>query len=234
MPTKLVHYVLPLVPALTAIVALAVTADAQPAARWTRTGWGRAWLFVWILAGLGIAATLPAAAVRIGGPVPAAAWGAAFGAAVIAIVGAWAFLRTPAILAALAPAALAPLFFAPAIGTALPMMDMLWPSRGAAVLVAQHRTAGGPPVAIAGYHEPSLVFALGADTVLTSAEGAARHLASHRRALALIVDTDIATFREALGPLAPRARRLGTVRGINTVKGKRIVLALYRLARAEP
>src|SRR5262249_11983230 len=95
-----------------------------------------------------------------------------------------------------------------------PALNALWLSRDIARLVADNRPPGGA-VAAAGYAEPSLVFMLGTNTVLASAERAANHLTTARGALALIEAREDASFREALARRGWEPREVGSVAGLN-------------------
>ncbi len=233
-PTKLPHYVLPLYPAAALMAAAAAVKgrDALEAAmgRWP----GRTWLALWCLVGLVLAAVAPVVSVLSGGGVTAMAWAPAPAAAVVVAIGIIAFVKRSPLLAAAAPAPLMILFMGLIFAAALPSMVQLWPSAGVRALVSAHGSGDNLPVAAAGYHEPSLVFALGTATVLTRSRGAARHIAGKRGSLALIERRQGAKFRAALAALGFRAVPLGTVRGFNTAKGRSVSLILYRAEIAGP
>jgi hypothetical protein len=98
----------------------------------------------------------------------------------------------------------------------------------AAALVAAQRSCDETPVAVAGYGEPSLIFALGKDTRIGDAASAARVLATEPRcALALIADASAGEFGAALAAAGQAPRPLGSVRGFNYTKGQWIELTLY-------
>ncbi len=233
-PTKLPHYVLPLYPAAALLAAAAaihgrvwLTAALD---RWP----ARAWLALWCLAGLGLAAVAPAAAIFASGAIPALAWAPAAAAGLVLAAGVAGHISHDTRLMAWGPASAMILFLGLTFAAALPAIEQLWPSAGVGALVKAHRPPGGAPVAAAGFHEPSLVFALGTKTVLTGADGAARHLAERPGALALIEAGREANFRAALRQLGVTAVALGTVRGINLSKGKAVSLTLYRAGPAGP
>ena len=109
---------------------------------------------------------------------------------------------------------LRPLAVAPQLERALEAAD-LHPRQG--------RTPG--PVAITGFHEPSLVFLTGRDTQLTDAEGAARALAEGRPAIVEGRDAD--AFRAASARLGVSGRAAGVVTGHNYSQGDDVSLTLY-------
>jgi 4-amino-4-deoxy-L-arabinose transferase-like glycosyltransferase len=234
-PTKLAHYVLPLYPAAALLAGKAVV-DGRD---WLIAAMGRwlarLWLLVWGLAGLALAALLPVAAGYLtAAPAPAWAW-AGSGAALLGVAaGTVAVLaRKPLAVVGTAAPALA-LFTGLAFAASLPAMSQLWPSRAAQALIAAHRSAPQPPIAATGYREPSLVFALGTATRLTTPEDAAKHIAAEPEALALIERRMEARFREAARTLGVAVRGLGTVRGFNLSKGRNVTLTLYRVEPANP
>ncbi len=108
----------------------------------------------------------------------------------------------------------------------LPGIDGLWISRSAAQAVSATRPCPTTTVASAGYSEPSLVFLLGTNTRLITAEGAAHHLMDDRAcALALVDQREEAGFRSALAGVEPKP--LGVIHGLNYNNGRRIALTLY-------
>jgi hypothetical protein len=122
-------------------------------------------------------------------------------------------------------------------GGLLPALDPLWLSKRAAALLQQDMLdpqAGliPGPVAVAGYAEPSLVFALGTRTGLDDAHEAAVAIAEGRPA---IVDASMdAAFHEALAQQATDARTIGVVRGTNYSNGDATTLMVYAPLNTAP
>jgi hypothetical protein len=85
------------------------------------------------------------------------------------------------------------------------------------------------PVAVAGYAEPSLVFALGAATELDDAEDAAQAIAENRPAV--VEGRQDAAFRAALKASRADAIQVGEVKGLDYSNGDQMVLRIYE-ARA--
>ena len=81
------------------------------------------------------------------------------------------------------------------------------------------------PIAVTGFHEPSLVFLTGRDTELTDAAGAARALAEGRPVIVEARDAD--AFREAAADLGVAGRAVGVVNGHNYSKGDDVSLTVY-------
>ncbi len=241
-PTKLPHYVLPLYPAVALMAAGAVIQghDALKSAigRWP----GRAWLGLWCVIGLALAAVAPVVSIISGGTITATVLAPSVGAIGVVVIGIIAFVKRNALLAAAAPVPMMILFMGLIFAAALPSMTQLWPSVGVRALVSAHESAPESadgsksihPMVAAGYHEPSLVFALGTATLLARSRAAARHLARKPGALALIERRRGARFRATLADLGFRAVPLGTVRGFNTAKGRSVTLTLYRAEKTGP
>jgi hypothetical protein len=114
----------------------------------------------------------------------------------------------------------------------------LWTSTRAATLLA--RTDLDPrdgrivgPVAVAGYAEPSLVFALGTDTNLDDS-GALSADSLAVGAPALVEDRQDAAFRARLSDLGAVAAKAGEVQGFDYSTGKPVRLTLWRPLRLTP
>jgi 4-amino-4-deoxy-L-arabinose transferase-like glycosyltransferase len=226
-PTKLAHYVLPLYPALALLIGLAATSESftERLRRWG----ARAWITLSSIVGIAAAAALPALFSHLSQRLPPGTWTAAVALAMAALAGGvWAWRARPAAALGLAALAVVP-FVSTIFALTLPALP-IWPTRAAVDLVSRHRMTPGPPVAVAGYTEPSIVFALGTQTLLTGGAGAARYLADRPGALALIENDEAAKFTAALASLGMKARRLGTASGFNTARGRLTRLTLYRAA----
>jgi len=226
-PTKLPHYVLPTFGAAAWLMAGAL---ASPPARWTRR-FGAA-----LVAGvaLGLAVAGFAAAWFAGGVL---SWAFAALAAVLlvaaAVLSAGLMLRRHARLAGVAAVAFGVLAHDALAGGLAPSLRSIWLSER----VAQNltRVTGGKlaelgPVASAGYGEPSLVFLLGAPTVLGDGSDAAQAIDDGRAA---VVDADSEPgFEAALKRLDDRAELVGVVSGLDYSNGRRETLRLYLPAGA--
>ncbi|HEY2707291.1 MAG TPA: glycosyltransferase family 39 protein [Caulobacteraceae bacterium] len=223
-PTKLPHYVLPTFGALAWLMAAALTRPLDKLER--RVGAG---LTLAVAAGLAIAGGVGAA---LFGDVWSWVWEVL---AAILLVGAglagavW-ILRKQAGLAAGLACALGVVGHAVLIGALAPSMSGLWLSERIADGLTQARLnpkqglAAGP-VTVAGYAEPSLVFALGAPTELGSAEAAADAIDEGRPAV--VEQRQERAFRQALAADGAGALLAGTVTGLNYSTGHPQVLRLY-------
>ncbi|MBP2228685.1 4-amino-4-deoxy-L-arabinose transferase-like glycosyltransferase [Azospirillum agricola] len=122
--------------------------------------------------------------------------------------------------------AAAAILYAGTYGAVLPAIEGVWVSRQVARAVAATRPCPDSVVASAGYSEPSLVFLVGTPTRLVHGAAAAEHLAGGGAcALALVDDREEAAFQAAAGSATPV--RLAEVSGFNYNTGKRVHLTLY-------
>jgi hypothetical protein len=146
-------------------------------------------------------------------------------------VGAVWILRRRAGLAAGAACALGIVGHGLLVGGLAPSLSGLWLSeRVAGGLAMAHINPRqgliNGPVAVAGYAEPSLVFALGAETELGSAESAADAIGEGRPAV--VEARQEPAFRRALATDGEAARLTATVTGLDYSSGKPQVLRLYQ------
>jgi hypothetical protein len=81
------------------------------------------------------------------------------------------------------------------------------------------------PVAVAGYAEPSLVFALGTATELDSPQEAAQAIAENRPAV--VESRQVAAFYEALKAAGAQAILVRQVKGLDYSNGKHMILNIY-------
>jgi 4-amino-4-deoxy-L-arabinose transferase-like glycosyltransferase len=233
-PTKLPNYVLPSLPPLAILAALWLLAPREPASGWRRLlPWIAALQFTIVLAAL-IAAPLElpkyyALNPPDDWPLPlAASLSGVFGLAALII-----FLmgrRLMAVIPAILSAAIAVLTLTVLVG---PHLDQLWVSERLAALVAKDRHPNDPPPILAGYEEPSLVFALGKDVDLTDGRGAAEQ-GAHTGGLALVDDEERPKFLARLAELEDAATELDDLSGFNYSRGRAVHVTLYRVAPLAP
>jgi hypothetical protein len=86
------------------------------------------------------------------------------------------------------------------------------------------------PVTVAGYAEPSLVFALGTTTELADGAAAAKALSEGRPAI--VESRQQAAFEAAIKQGQIKARAVGQINGLNYSNGDQTQLRLYRPLRA--
>ncbi|CAN5551508.1 phospholipid carrier-dependent glycosyltransferase [soil metagenome] len=224
LPTKLVHYTLPAVPALAMLMAATLRAPLGGVSRVIGAGLS-------ILAGLVFAAVAIYLQVDFGDrsdliwTVITALLFAAAG-----IVGAVLLMRKTAAIALLTAGALGILAHAALVGVLVPRLEplLLAPRLEAALERADMAPrAGAPgPVAVTGYAEPSMVFLLGTTTELTDPAGAAKAVAQGRPAV--VEGRQEAAFHAALTALGQAPRPAGVVEGFDYSDGDKERLTLYR------
>lgn len=226
-PTKLPHYTLPAFPALAILIALALQSSALPtlmrtiAGRVYRTGWA---LFTVALGGGIVYASRHYGADTL---VPAAL------TAGVLLLGAgmafldWRDLR-PLAAATGAAAAFAVLLSAGVI----PRLNDLAVSRQLAAAIAPYRT-GQEPVAIAGYSEPSAVFLLGTDTILTSTASVADHLLKNPGAAGVIETAQVDAVARAVADTGATLRKLADISGYNYSRGDPVDLSIVTITGPE-
>jgi 4-amino-4-deoxy-L-arabinose transferase-like glycosyltransferase len=235
-PTKLPNYVLPAFPPLALLAALWLLApkDAQP-----ETGWRRflPWIAVLqFLTGLCALAAAPILLPRYYGDGVADAWVSQVLVGLAAIAGLAALIlflmarKIPALVASFAAAAILLLTLT---AWTLPGLDQLWVSQRLAVLVAKDRASSDPPPILAGYQEPSLVFALGSDVSLTDGRGAADQ-GARTGGVALVDDQERPSFLARLAELEANATPLDDLSGFNYSRGHAAHVTLYRIAPLNP
>ena len=231
-PTKLPHYIMPVYPALALLTAGVVLDFERFLVRWGGRRLRAPAVAIWTISGLGIAAgavTLPW--VLEGHAVPVTVFIAA-----VAVLSLGFTLRSTFRNRALESVAIAVaggvLVLAPLWQTVLPGLDSLWVSRSIAEAVTFRAESGKEgaariPVAASGYHEPSLVFLLGTDTLLTSPEKAASFLGEHPDGLAAVEEPDSSVFASSAAGMGIPVRLVGIIHGFQYTKGKWIAVRLY-------
>ena len=185
-----------------------------------------------LLAGTVLAAAAVVLALRYGSG-PSLAWAIAaalllFGAGV---AGAYELLFGGCLRAAAAAVILAVLGHVLLSAGLAPSLKPLWVAKHTAQALRQAgidpRNGVTPgPVAVAGFDEPSMVFALGARTELDRGEMAAAAVSQGRPAV--VSASELKDFLDALKAQDARAQLAGEVKGFNYSKGKPVDLFLYR------
>ena len=226
--TKLPHYTLPAFPALMLLGARwAMDPLRQEAPAWMR------WLGIAALAGVAVG-------------LPAVFLGAAFyverRVEILALAGiaagvfmAWALLRMAREglwgRAALAGAILAVPVYASVMEGVIPRMQAVWLSPRLAAQVAA--VAPGLPAerfGVVGHHEPSLQFAMGGGIrLLRDGPAAAAFLAEAPGRIAAVNDRQEAAFRAAVAERGLTVRDLGSVTGLNYVRGRWVTMSLFKV-----
>jgi 4-amino-4-deoxy-L-arabinose transferase-like glycosyltransferase len=227
-PTKLVHYPLPLYGALAWLAAAALGGPLGPRVRW-------AGVALAAVSGLTVAGGVIYFFSRFGENEDV--WPAALAAALAVaagLAGAAALLRRSPTLGLAAAATLGLLCHGVIAGLLIPRLEpLLLSPRTVQALEAErldprHGLTPGP-VEVAGYAEPSLVFLLGTGTGLGDAADAAQAIAEGRPAV--VLNTEVPAFRDALSERAVAALPVTAVVGFNYSNGQDTGLIIFRPAR---
>lgn len=225
-PTKLPHYVLPLYPAVTLLIAAALTSNAAALhARWAR------WLQgIWV-GGVALFGVALIAAAIVFEP-RAVVWSTIAALALWIGAGAviFALRRRDAMRATLFGLGSGVAAIAIMIAAIAPAMSQLWLSARVAAALPRERMPAA--VASAGFSEPSLVFMLGTPTLLaTDGAAAAAHLDRDQPGAAIIAANQDQAFRDAAAQRNLQIESLERVDGINYSNGRRLRLTIYAVRR---
>jgi 4-amino-4-deoxy-L-arabinose transferase-like glycosyltransferase len=224
LPTKLPHYPMPAYGALAWLAARALAEPIGVAARWLGAG-------LCAVVGLALAGGVVYLLSLYGDA--SDAWAATLAGGLIAaagIVGGYLMAREAPRAAVIGAMGLGLLGHAALAAGLAPRLEPLWLStrlEGAldAARLLPRQGLAEAPVAVAGFAEPSLVFALGTATQLDGPEEAAQAVVQRRPAI--VEQREEAAFREALAVRGGRAREVAAVRGINYSKGDELTLRVY-------
>ena len=221
-PTKLPHYTLPTFGALALLAAAALTRPIGKTSRYVGAGMTVAVGAllsvgsVWLLTEYGRSTAQTWATMTI------------VFAILAALIGAFLMLHRAAMTAVIASIVLGVVAHGALAGTLRQLRPLSVAPQLEKVLMAANlhpRQGRAGPIAVTGFHEPSLVFLTGRDTELTDAAGAARALAEGRPVIVEARDAD--AFRAAAAELGVTGRVVGEVDGHNYSKGDDVSLTVY-------
>jgi len=219
--TKLPHYTLPLYPPIAMLSARAVLAAAAGSLSRVERTRCKAGFVVWLLIGM---------VITVAGPVALWWWAAqvdeqallwwSLGSSAVALAALLLSVRwlrhrrfiavQVAGLAALAAA------WPVMLGVVLPRLDEVWVTRGVQRALAASDPLAVRPVAAAGYHEDSLVFATGGRAERIGADEVPAWLEAHADGLVVIPESEA----------GPGLRRRESISGFNYSKGHRVRLVV--------
>lgn len=225
MPTKLVHYPLPTYGALAWLAAAALAQPMGPRVRWIGAGLSA-------LVGVALAAAAFYLASRYGAPsdlgvatLPAVLLAAA------GLAGGVLLARGHARGAALAAIMLGFLGHAALVAGLAPRLEPLWLSQRTEEAMEKARLLPrqgivDAPVTVAGYAEPSLVFALGTGTELGAPDDAAEAIAEGRPAV--VECRQEPAFQKALSAAKAVAVPVAQIEGLDYSNGQHMTLRVYQ------
>jgi 4-amino-4-deoxy-L-arabinose transferase-like glycosyltransferase len=230
-PTKLMHYILPLYPALTLLIAHRLTASGNDAPLAKKPAMA-AYLF-WGLVGLALAGATLYVPAKFGSGIHMASIAAFLAALSIVAVGIFFILKKAWLKAALSTSFCAAILYGLLMHFIIPELDTIWLSPRLAAQIAHQQTGRkGGPVVVTGFTEPSLVFLLGTDTRFVTGEEAARYLLTERKTdqwpLAIVEKNDLASFTKVFHQTATKLPEpVGNVAGLNYSNGHWKDFTLY-------
>ena len=227
-PTKLPHYVLPLLPALCLLAGMSlfrsnqVASDMSGLSLWPLRIAKASWLATGSVLALGV----PALSIWATG---ALSWLSSF----ISLLCILIIFLVPKIEKnadkMIASAIAAIVVFGLIFEGFLPRIAPLWPAESLRSAVQ----AKNLPVAISGYGEPSVVFNLGTNTLTTSFDRVVDHVLQNQEAIAIFPYEDLTQFSKmTLGQV--KVSQLGRFRGINYSKGRKIDLIVVETSISMP
>ena len=232
--TKLLHYTLPVWPAIAVLTARAMldnfgwqfTGFSRPRWRWLRP----AGVALWLLLTFALLAALLFMPLKLEAPLdPLQATWSLIALVASSVAGFLLLKGYPR--RALACLCVASLCVIPTtFGRVLPHLERLWPSRAVLAAMASDAPCATTQLITAGYNEPSIVFAAGTRTrFVETGEAAVHALKEDPCRIALIDDREEAAFIKAAAgekmPLAP----LGIFPIFNYARGSDAILRLYKV-----
>jgi len=229
-PTKLPHYILPVYPALACLAAIWAMRPASEGSSVSQRVLRILAIVQFLLAiaiFCGAAMILPG---RFGGRVE---WWTASGLVLAAFLGIAAsivlLLRKPAWAVICASASAVILYPLLTAGVA-PALSAIWLSPRLSERAAIDRKPGDPPLVLAGYVEPSLIFLLGSATHIESGANAAG-TGIQQGGLALVEDHERPNFLHELRTLGGKASVVDQVSGFNYSRGRYEHVTFYRITQ---
>jgi 4-amino-4-deoxy-L-arabinose transferase-like glycosyltransferase len=220
--TKLPHYVLPLYPAIAILIVGALQSHSLSRSSWIVRG--AAWWFVFpALASVG-AIVLGISVLKQ--PV-FAAWPFGAAAMVFGLFAWWMYDDAHAERSVLNSTVSSLALGACVFGIVLPALTPLFPSVQIAKALRSVECKG-PLAAAAGYQEPSLVFMVGTQTLLTNGTGAADFLQQGSCRFALVEWREEKAFAQRAEAIGLHYAIVTRIEGYNISQGREVSVAVFR------
>ncbi len=121
--------------------------------------------------------------------------------------------------------ALASIFNIINYNSVLPNLDYLHPSKA---IVKKLKKVKADAVASSGYHEPSLVFLLNGNVLLSDPHEVAIFMAEGKNNVALIEKSDLKQFLQTTNDLNLKIKKISIVKGFNIAKGKHVEIYIFQ------
>ncbi len=107
----------------------------------------------------------------------------------------------------------------------LPKLDYLHPSKS---IINKLKKVKTDAVASSGYHEPSLVFLLNGNVILSNPHEAGIFMAEGKNNVALIEKNDLKQFFETTNDLNLKINEISIVKGFNIAKGRHVEIYIFQ------
>ncbi len=225
--TKLPHYVLPLYPAIAILTAGALDSKVLSRNRWLVRGIS-GWFFVPLvlcIAAIGIE-------IYIGRQFDLVPWPFAAGAIIVGLL-AWWLYESDGAERSFLRASIASILIAGALyGLIFPAMTSVFPSVTLAKLLREAECRD-PVAASAGFHEPSLVFLAGTQTLLADGADAADFLRQGTCRFAFVDTRQERSFARRAEVIGLRYTQGPRIEAFNISGGRPITIAVYRSEAAQ-
>jgi 4-amino-4-deoxy-L-arabinose transferase-like glycosyltransferase len=219
--TKLPHYVLPLYPAIAILTVGALE----------RRVLSRSWLVrgaAWWFAVPAFAAVIAiVGAIKLTHQLVLPAWPILAGAMIFGLVAWWMFEDSRAERSLLNGVIAAAFLSIGIYGIVMPSLTTVFPSAEIARAL-RNVVCVGPKAAAAGFHEPSLVFMTGTDTLLTDGSGAADFLGQGTCRFALVEARSERGFVQRAEAIGLRYNVASRIDGYNISQGRAVSIAIFR------
>ncbi|MDC3071987.1 glycosyltransferase family 39 protein [bacterium] len=107
----------------------------------------------------------------------------------------------------------------------IPKLDYLYPSK---TIIKELKKVKADAVASSGYHEPSLVFLLNGNVLLSNPHEVAIFMAEGTNNVALIEKSDLKQFLQATNELNLKIKEISIVKGFNIAKGRHVEIYIFQ------
>jgi 4-amino-4-deoxy-L-arabinose transferase-like glycosyltransferase len=220
--TKLPHYVLPLYPAIAILMATRIVKNDLSRQLWLERG-GFWWFAVPLVCGLGALVALG----WFGGKPGLIAMIFTFAAIIFGFRAWWLYGADGPERSMMRAATAAVLLSVAIYARIVPFLPNLFPSPAIARAV-QNTNCETPLVAAAGFHEPSLVFLAGTETLLTDGTGAADFLLKGPCRFAVIETRHARSFGQRADAIGLRYVPVTRIDGVNIGGGRNLAISIFR------
>jgi len=224
-PTKLPHYVLPLVPSLCLLAGIGMVESGKQQNPFTSISkWPqKIGMATWNASGIALTIAVPVLSLWSNGTITPPAILISL-LCIATLISAKRITKPRERL--LTTSISAVLIFGLVFEVFLPQLSRAWPAENLRKLIEAHG-ASDLPVSITDYHEPSVVFNLGTETKLTDFEGAVAHAKTNSDSISILPSNQASALGHRLKSTC-EVKLLGKVPGANYSKGRNMELVIIR------